>query len=79
MLQSDWGPKGEVMNVTRKRSLVKALTFRTLILCSDAVVIFAITRRLDMTIGLTIATNIASTVFYFIHERIWNQIQWGRV
>jgi uncharacterized membrane protein len=65
-------------NVQVKRSLVKATTFRALILCSDAAVIFLITRRWDATIGLTIATNLASTTLYFLHERIWSRIQWGR-
>jgi uncharacterized membrane protein len=65
-------------HVQVRRSLVKAVTFRTLILCSDAVVIFLITHRVDMTIGLTVATNIASTILYFLHERVWNKIDWGR-
>ena len=43
-----------------KRSLVKAVTFRTLILCSDAIVIFLITHRWDETTGLVIATNLAT-------------------
>jgi uncharacterized membrane protein len=64
--------------VQTKRSLLKAITFRMLILCSDAIVIFLITRRWDTTIGLVIATNLASTTLYFIHERVWNRIQWGR-
>jgi uncharacterized membrane protein len=65
-------------NVQVKRSLVKATTFRALILCSDAVVIFLITHRWDATLGLVIATNLASTTLYFLHERIWSKIQWGR-
>lgn len=66
-------------NVKIQRSLVKAVTFRSIILCSDAVVIFWVTHRWDMTVGLVIATNLASTILYFIHERVWNKIQWGRV
>jgi len=64
--------------VQARRSLVKAMTFRSLILCSDAVVIFLITHKWETTIGLVIATNLASTTLYFIHERIWSRIQWGR-
>jgi uncharacterized membrane protein len=58
--------------------MVKAITFRTLILCSDAVIVFVITHRWDMTLGLVVATNLASTTLYFIHERAWARIQWGR-
>lgn len=64
--------------IQAKRSLAKAITFRTLILCSDSVVIFLITHRWETTIGLVIATNLASTTLCFIHERVRSRIQWGR-
>jgi uncharacterized membrane protein len=75
-----WAGSLEAMPVyvQTKRSLTKSITFRALILCSDTIVIFLITHRWDTTAGLVIATNIASTTLYFIHERIWNRIQWGR-
>jgi adenylylsulfate kinase len=61
-----------------KRSLVKATTFRAVILCSDTIVIFLITHRWETTGALVIITNIASTTLYFLHERVWSRIQWGR-
>ena len=64
--------------VRPRRSLVKAITFRALVLCSDFAVIFLITHRWDTTLGLVIATNLASTSLYFLHERLWNKIDWGR-
>jgi uncharacterized membrane protein len=64
--------------VQPRRSLVKAITFRVLVLCSDFAVIFLITHRWDTTLGLVIATNLASTSLYFLHERLWNKIDWGR-
>ena len=65
-------------NSEEKRSVAKAITYRLMIIISDMVVVFTITRRLDLTVGLVIFTNIASTILYFTHERIWNKIQWGR-
>ncbi len=64
--------------VQAKRSFVKAVTFRAVILCSDVAVIFLITHRWDQTAGLVFATNLASTALYFIHERIWSRVRWGR-
>lgn len=61
------------------RSIVKAITYRILILCSDALIIFAITHRYDITLGVIFVSNIASTIMYFIHERAWNNVRWGRV
>lgn len=60
--------------VSNKRSLIKAITFRLLIIISDSFVIYFITHRFDVTLGVIFFSNIASTVLYFIHERIWNKV-----
>lgn len=61
-----------------QRSIVKAITFRSVILCSDAVIILAITHRYDFALGVIVFSNLASTFLYFIHERIWHGIKWGK-
>lgn len=63
---------------TKERSVVKAVTFRILIILADLVIIYVLTRQVTSTIAITVLTNVASTVFYFLHERIWNGISWGR-
>ena len=60
------------------RSLVKSITFRIIVVASDTAVIYIVTRRLDATVGLVILTNFSSTILYFLHERVWNRIKWGR-
>lgn len=60
------------------RSIVKAITFRLLILVSDGIIIFAITHRYDVTVSVIIFSNVASTVLFIIHERLWNRIHWGK-
>ncbi len=61
-----------------KRSLVKAITYRFIILLTDGLIIFAITKQYDTTVKVIILSNIASTVMYFVHERFWNGIHWGK-
>ena len=60
------------------RSVVKAITFRLLILTADGIIIFAITHRYDIALTVMFFSNLSSTVFYFIHERIWDKIYWGK-
>lgn len=60
------------------RSIVKAITFRILIIISDSIIIFTITHRYDVTIGVIFFSNLASTMLYFLHERAWNAIHWGK-
>lgn len=63
---------------TRQRSVTKAITFRILIICTDLVIIYILTHKVFDTIAITILTNVASTIFYFLHERLWNNISWGK-
>jgi uncharacterized membrane protein len=60
------------------RSIIKAITFRLLILTADAIVVYALTRRVDLTVGLVIVSNFYHTIIYFFHERIWNNVKWGK-
>jgi len=61
-----------------RRSFVKALTFRLTIMFTDFIIVFSITRRYDITVSVMLATNLASTLIYYGHERAWNGISWGR-
>ena len=65
-------------NETNYRSFVKALCYRALIMVSTFLVSYFLTSDLDLSFGITFASSIANTLLYFIHERIWNRIDWGR-
>jgi uncharacterized membrane protein len=65
-------------NETRRRSITKSITFRIIVIVSDLVVIYLVTKRVSTTIVLTVFTNIASTLLYFMHERVWNGVTWGK-
>jgi uncharacterized membrane protein len=62
---------------TRKRSLVKALTYRAFVVCLDFLAIYIFTHKVDVALGFMIVSNIYTTVGYFLHERIWDRIRWG--
>lgn len=63
---------------TVKRSFVKAMTFRTTIIIADTIITFSLTHRYDITIGFVVFTNVASTAIYYLHERVWAHIHWGK-
>ncbi len=62
---------------TRKRSLVKALTYRVVIVCLDFLVVYLFTHKVEVALGFMIVSNIYTTAGYFLHERIWARIGWG--
>jgi uncharacterized membrane protein len=59
------------------RSIVKALTYRLMIVVLDVTVIYILTGRLDAALGFAVASNIYTTIAYYFHERLWNRIGWG--
>jgi uncharacterized membrane protein len=62
---------------TRKRSVVKALTYRVAIVCLDFLAIYIFTHKVEVALGFMIVSNIYTTVGRFLHERIWARIRWG--
>jgi uncharacterized membrane protein len=63
---------------TNTRSITKSVTYRIIVVIADTLVIYALTKKVSTTIALTIFTNLSTTVLYFLHERFWNGIAWGR-
>jgi uncharacterized membrane protein len=60
------------------RSVVKAITFRVIIITADIIIVMAITHQYDITFSVVVGTNVASTLLYLLHERIWNKVHWGK-
>jgi len=63
---------------THARSIVKSVTFRVLVISSDLTLIYLLTHKIETTVAIVVVSNIASTIWYYLHERVWNRIGWGR-
>lgn len=66
------------MNEHWRRSLVKAVTYRLLIIALDVTAIYMFTGRLDIAVGFMLISNVYTSMAYYLHERIWNKIGWGK-
>jgi len=62
----------------RKRSIVKAILYRVIGVVGTAVIVFLFTCKIEMSLGIAIADFVAGVAFYYIFERIWNIIPWGK-
>lgn len=60
-----------------RRSFLKAMTFRIVIIAADTLITWTISHRVDITVGFVVFTNVASTLIYYLHERVWSHISWG--
>ena len=73
------------MIVTRKRSFIKAISWRiigsidTFILSLVIINFFSNKYTYDLAFYIAALELITKTVIYYIHERLWNRIDIGRI
>jgi uncharacterized membrane protein len=64
---------------TLRRSIVKTVSYRVVILILDFIAIYIFTGQVKIAIGFMVVSNIYTTLGYFFHERIWDNIKWGKI
>jgi len=62
---------------TRKRSIIKSITFRIIATITTLVVVWLFTKDLAISGGVAILENLIKMIFYYFHERAWTSISWG--
>ena len=62
----------------RKRSFVKAITWRIVMVTTSFTVLFILTEDVKKSVLYTVILNILALLFYYVHERIWERIKFGR-
>ena len=60
------------------RSVLKTVSYRLVILILDFGSIYLFTGKIKVALGFMIVSNIYTTIGYFVHERIWDRIKWGK-
>ena len=60
------------------RSMVKTITWRVIASITTFVLVYVFTGEIELSIGVGIFDVILKLIFYFGHERLWNEIKWGR-
>ena len=61
-----------------RRSLTKALTYRAIILVMDFTSIYLLTGKIETALGFMLVSNVYTSIAYYVHERIWDRIKWGK-
>ncbi len=66
------------MNETNKRSLAKAISWRITGTVDTFIISWLITGELLLASGIAFTEVITKVILYWLHERAWNKVQWGR-
>lgn len=64
--------------VTRARSIVKATTFRIVATVATIVAVYFITGSWGWAGTIGAVDLVLKSILYYLHERGWNKISWGR-
>jgi uncharacterized membrane protein len=63
---------------TKKRSLAKSLTWRIIAVLSTFVVGYILSGSIAFAAGLSFLSNLINFVLYYVHERVWLRVEWGK-
>ena len=63
---------------TNSRSIAKAVSYRILGSAATAGIFFFFSHNLRLSLGAGVLDSLVKIGIYFVHERIWNHIQFGR-
>ena len=65
--------------VKRVRSFYKAVTWRIIASLDTFFLSYIITGRFDWATSIAIFEIITKAIIYYLHERAWNRVKWGRL
>jgi len=60
-----------------KRTLAKTAVYRGSITVLLFTLLWVFTKNIYETSLITIVFNVAATIIYYFHERLWSKINWG--
>ena len=66
------------MTVSKTRSLAKAILYRGLGTVSTFLIAWIFTGQLMVATGIAAIEFFVKTALYYLYERFWNLISWGR-
>ena len=67
------------MNISKKRSIAKSLTYRVLSVSLTFLISLTITGKLSWATAIAGAEALTKIALYYFHERIWSKVSWGKV
>jgi len=63
---------------SRRRSLAKAFSYRLLGSLSTGLLVYLVTGDPKVSLGAGVLDSLVKIVLYFLHERLWQHIPYGR-
>jgi uncharacterized membrane protein len=66
------------MTVSKSRSFAKSITWRVIAIISTFVIGYIMSGSLAFAASLSVVSNLINFVLYYVHERVWLKVDWGK-
>ena len=63
-----------IYNNTGNRSILRMLTYRLIGAVITALIVFALTGKFALAVGVGVIYLVAKTILYYLHESLWTFI-----
>jgi uncharacterized membrane protein len=63
---------------THSRTVIKAVSWRVIASLTTMAIIYVLTREWVLTLGAGLVEASSKMLFYYLHERAWGKIGWGK-
>ena len=63
---------------TNRRSLIKTISWRITGSSATFLIAYLISGDLNVSGTIAVIQLTANTILYYVHERVWNKIKWGK-
>lgn len=60
------------------RSIIKGITWRIIATLATVLLVFLFTDKIVMAFEIGGCEIVAKLLLYYLHERVWNRINWGK-
>lgn len=67
------------MSEYHKRSMMKTISWRIIATLTTMTIVFLFTGKVALAAGVGMVEVITKMLFYYLHERTWNRIIWGKL
>ena len=61
-----------------ERSILKSITWRILGTADTVIISWIVTGALTLAFSIGFVELLSKMLLYFVHERIWNKVRWGK-
>lgn len=63
---------------THSRTVMKTVSWRIVATLTTGIIVYIFTEEILLSLGVIGVEGLTKIFFYYLHERIWNMVQWGK-